>query len=93
MTAKKAHQEKVAILKKAVKVSKDMQKLIDTLKLSAEIVLKIAQSEKRLMLLKANKESAKCKVERQRARNLKFYRHEHTTETIALLQRIANSIQ
>ena len=74
-------------------VSKDMQKLIDTLKLSADVVLKIAQSEKRLMLLKANKESSKCKVERQRARNLKFYRHEHTTETIALLQRVANSIQ
>ena len=83
--------ETVKVVKKIV--SKDMQKLIDTLKMSAEIVLKIAQSEKRLMLLKANKESSKCKVERQRARNLKFYRHEHTTETIALLQRVANSIQ
>ena len=80
------------VSKKSVSKKNDMQSLCNALKMSSDVVLKIAQSEKRLMLLKANKESSKCKVERQRARNLKFYRHEHTAETIALLQRVASTV-
>ena len=87
-TAKSAKSNSV---NQKVKQSKEalMKSLCATLKVDDAIVLKIAQSEKRLMQLKADKLSSKCKVERQRARNLKFFRHEHTAETIADIQSLS----
>jgi hypothetical protein len=74
-------------------VSKDVKTLCDSLKMKQDDVMKLAKLEKELLTLKANKESAKCKVKRQSMRNMKFFRHEHTAETIASLQRIASSLQ
>ena len=66
--------------------------VMKAMKCDKETVHKLAVLEKQLMLCKANKEANKCKVKRQSMRNLKFYRHEHTAETIASLQAIANAI-
>ena len=72
--------------------SKLSSELVKLLKVDDATVLKIAQSEKKLIALKAEKLSSKCKCERQRARNLKFFRHEHTAETIAQLQALASLV-
>ena len=66
--------------------------LVSHLKVDDAIVLKIAQCEKRLMQAKSDKLSSKCKVIRQQARNLKFFRHEHTAETIAQVQKLASLV-
>ena len=82
---------KVNSVDQKVKQTKEalIASLVKALKVDDAIVLKIAQSEKRLMQLKSDKLSSKCKVERQRARNLKFFRHEHTAETIADVQSLS----
>ena len=82
---------KVNSVDQKVKQTKEalIASLVKALKVDDAIVLKIAQSEKRLMQLKSDKLSSKCKVERQRARNLKFFRHEHTAETIADIQSLS----
>ena len=87
----KQAQKKVNSVDQKVKQTREalIASLVKTLKVDDAIVLKIAQSEKRLMQLKSDKLSSKCKVERQRARNLKFFRHEHTAETIADIQSLS----
>lgn len=80
-------------MKKTAKKSNDVVKtLCATLKVDAETVKKIALCEKALMQAKSEKLSSKCKVIRQRARNLKFFRHEHTAETIAQVQSLAKTL-
>ena len=74
------------------KANNDVQMLVNALKMTQADVLKLASIEKQLMTAKELKESSKCKVIRQRARNMKFHRHEHEAETIAVLQRIAKSL-
>lgn len=78
--------------KTTTKVNADVQKLIDALKMTQADVMKLASIEKQLITAKELKESNKCKVIRQRARNMKFHRHEHEAETIAMLQRVAKSL-
>lgn len=86
MSAKQAKQTKQA--KKNVHV----QSLIDTLKMSEADIMKLALIEAKLMKAKELKESSRCKTLRQSARNLKFFRHEHTAETIAHVQAIAKTL-
>ena len=74
------------------KANNDVQMLVNALKMTQADVMKLASIEKQLMTAKDAKESSKCKVIRQRARNMKFHRHEHEAETIAVLQRIAKSL-
>ena len=74
------------------KANNDVQTLVNALKMTQADVMKLASIEKQLMTAKDAKESSKCKVIRQRARNMKFHRHEHEAETIATLQRIAKSL-
>ena len=78
--------------KKAVKSSSLIQSLVTALKVDAEVVKQLAQLEKTLLMQKANKEANKQKVTRQKMRSRKFYRHEHTAETIAQLQKLAASL-
>lgn len=85
--------KKQSAKKQTTKQSADVSKLANVLKCDNATVLKLAQYEKDLRTLKANKESAKCKVKRQQMRNLKFHRSEHDANTIALLQRIADSLK
>lgn len=86
--------KKVNSVDQKVKQSKEslIKLLCATFKVDDSIVIKIAQSEKRLLLLKSEKLSNKCKVERQRARNLKFFRHEHTAETISQVQALSTFV-
>ena len=69
-----------------------VETLVKTLKVDEKIVNELAVLEKTLLLQKANKEASKTKVTRQKMRSRKFYRHEHTPETIALLQKLASSL-
>lgn len=84
--------KKVSAKKQSAKKQSEISKLATALKCDDATALKLATLEKQLMTMKQNKESAKCKVQRQRMRSLKFHRSEHNAETIALLQRIANTL-
>lgn len=75
--------------KKTEKSSSLIQSLVSALKVDEKIVREIAVLEKTLLMQKANKEANKQKVTRQKMRSRKFYRHEHTAETIAQLQKLA----
>ena len=78
--------------KKTAKNSSLIQSLVTALKVDADVVKQLAQLEKTLLMQKANKEANKQKVTRQKMRSRKFYRHEHTAETIAQLQKLAASL-
>ena len=78
--------------KKAEKSTSLIQSLVNALKVDEKIVREIAVLEKTLLMQKANKEANKQKVTRQKMRSRKFYRHEHTAETIAQLQKLAASL-
>ena len=76
----------------AKKDSSLIQSLVDALKVDEKVVREIAQLEKVLLSQKVNKEANKQKVTRQKMRSRKFYRHEHTAETIASLQKLAATL-
>jgi len=78
--------------KKSEKSTSLIQSLVDALKVDEKVVREIAQLEKVLLSQKVNKEANKQKVTRQKMRSRKFYRHEHTAETIAQLQKLASSL-
>ena len=78
--------------KKSEKKNSELSQLVNALKVDEKIARELAVLEKTLLLQKANKEANKQKVTRQKMRSRKFYRHEHTAETIALLQRVAASV-
>ena len=69
-----------------------IQSLVDALKVDEKAVREIAVLEKLLMTQKKEKLASKQKVTRQKMRSRKFYRHEHTAETIAQLQKLALSL-
>ncbi len=76
--------------KSSEKSSSLIQSLVKSLKVDADTVKQLASLEKTLLMQKANKEANKQKVTRQKMRSRKFYRHEHTAETIANLQKLAS---
>ena len=78
--------------KKSAKKSSELAQLVSALKVDEKVARELAQLEKTLLLQKVNKEANKQKVTRQKMRSRKFYRHEHTAETIALLQRVASAL-
>jgi hypothetical protein len=78
--------------KKSEKSVSLIQSLVSALKVDEKVVREIAALEKTLLMQKANKEANKQKVTRQKMRSRKFYRHEHTAETIAQLQKLAATI-
>ncbi len=78
--------------KKSAKSVSVIQSLVNALKVDEKAVRELAVLEKTLLMQKANKEAAKQKVTRQKMRSRKFYRHEHTAETIAQLQALAQSL-
>ena len=77
---------------KKAKSTSLIQSLVDALKVDENAVKEIAKLEKVLLMQKANKEANKQKVTRQKMRSRKFYRHEHTAETIAQLQKLAATL-
>ena len=78
--------------KKSEKSSSAIAQLVDALKVDEKVARELAVLEKTLLMQKASKEANKQKVTRQKMRSRKFYRHEHTAETIALLQRVAATL-
>ncbi len=67
--------------------------LLKALKCDESTLNAIAHLEKQLVTLKANKEHAKQKVVRAKMRNRKFYRHEHSKETLDSLKSYAQSLK
>jgi hypothetical protein len=78
--------------KKNEKSSSTIAQLVNALKVDEKVARELAVLEKTLLMQKASKEANKQKVTRQKMRSRKFYRHEHTAETIALLQRVASTL-
>jgi len=78
--------------KKAKKSISAIAQLVAALKVDEKVARELAVLEKTLLMQKANREANKQKVTRQKMRARKFYRHEHTAETIALLQHVASTL-
>ena len=78
--------------KKSEKKSDLIPTLISALKVDEAQLKAIATLEKTLMIQKANKESAKQKVTRQKMRAKKFYRNEYSLEILIALQKYASTL-